>query len=355
IVDERASLAALRGPAALTRADWRRAKRLGFADGQLAYLWSAGEDEVRAARLACGVRATMKTVDTCAAEFDARTPYHYSTYEDTDEVRPGDRPKVLILGSGPNRIGQGVEFDYCCVQASFALHDAGFETVMVNCNPETVSTDYDTSDRLYFEPLTLEHVTDILEAEGRSGPVAGVIVSLGGQTPLKLAGLLPPELVLGTSPDSIDLAEDRERWNALCTRLDIPQPPGGTAASVEDALAVAGRVGYPALVRPSYVLGGRAMEIVNGDDDLRRAMAELAGAGSLGREGGLSASRPVLVDRFLEDAIEVDVDAVRDHTGEVVIGAVMEHVEEAGVHSGDSACVIPPPTLSPETVGRLEA
>jgi carbamoyl-phosphate synthase large subunit len=355
IVDGRRELEAAGSPAAMTKASWRRAKRLGFADAQMAYMWGVPEAEVRAARLAAGVRATMKTVDTCAAEFDARTPYHYSTYEDTDEVADGDRPKILILGSGPNRIGQGVEFDYCCVQASFALHDAGYDTVMVNCNPETVSTDYDTSDRLYFEPLTFEDVSNVIDVESAHGEVAGIVVSLGGQTPLKLAGLLPPELILGTSPDAIDLAEDRERWNALCARLDIPQPPGGTALDVEEALAVAARVGYPALVRPSYVLGGRAMQIVYNDDDLRRAMAELTSAGSLGREGGLSAQRPVLVDRFLEDATEVDVDAVRDRTGDIVIGAVMEHVEEAGVHSGDSACVIPPPTLDPATVAIIEA
>ncbi|MDQ1393817.1 MAG: carbamoyl-phosphate synthase large subunit [Acidimicrobiaceae bacterium] len=373
IVEARAWLAARGaqgGFSALTRSEWRRAKRLGFGDAQLAWLWHVPEVSVRAARLACGVAATFKTVDTCGAEFDARTPYHYSTYEDTDEVRPSDRPKVIILGSGPNRIGQGVEFDYCCVQASFALRDAGFETVMVNCNPETVSTDYDTSDRLYFEPLTWEDVTNVIEAEQRSGSVRGVIVSLGGQTPLKLAGRLAPELILGTSPDSIDLAEDRERWNDLCARLGIPQPAGGTAATFEAAAAIVegtggargaggiggtGGIGYPALVRPSYVLGGRAMEIVYDIDRLRSAMAELAGFGSLGREGGLSAERPVLVDRFLEDAIEVDVDAVRDATGRVVIGAVMEHVEEAGVHSGDSACVIPPPTLSSSTIGVIEA
>ena len=258
------------------------------------------------------------------------------------------------MGSGPNRIGQGVEFDYCCVQASFALHDAGFETVMINCNPETVSTDYDTSDRLYFEPVTWEDVSNVIEVEAATGTVAGVIVSLGGQTPLKLAGLLPAGLVLGTTPESIDLAEDRERWSALCSRVGIPQPPGGTAVTFEAARAIVARVGYPALVRPSYVLGGRAMEIVYDDEDLRRAMEELAGTGSLGREGGLSVERPVLVDRFLEDAIEVDVDAVRDATGEVAIGAVMEHVEEAGVHSGDSACVIPPPTLDAGTVALIE-
>ncbi len=365
VVEERARLAALGGPSALSRADWRRAKRLGFSDTQLAYLWSGGasgadaartvpEAEVRAARLARGVRATFKTVDTCAAEFEAHTPYHYSTYEDDDEVGPGRRPKIVILGSGPNRIGQGVEFDYCCVQASFALHDAGFETVMVNCNPETVSTDYDTSDRLYFEPVTWEDVSNVLDVESAHGDVRGVIVSLGGQTPLKLSGLLPRELILGTPPDAIDLAEDRERWNALCERLGIPQPDGGTAVTIDEALRIVERVGYPALIRPSYVLGGRAMEIVYGEEDLRRAMESLGAFGSLGREGGLSAERPVLVDRFLEDATEVDVDAVRDAAGEIVIGAVMEHVEEAGVHSGDSACVIPPPTLSAATVATIE-
>ena len=354
ITEERHHLAEV-GLAGMTRAAWRRAKRLGFADAQLAYLWSTAgapitELEVRAARLAAGVRPTFKTVDTCAAEFDADTPYHYSTYEDEDEVRPSDKPKIVILGSGPNRIGQGIEFDYCCVHASFALHDAGFETIMVNCNPETVSTDYDTSDRLFFEPLTYEDVMNVIEAEQ---PV-GVVVALGGQTPLKLAGLLPRELILGTSPDSIDLAEDRERWNALCAHLEIPQPAGGTAATIEAALAVVERVGYPVLMRPSYVLGGRAMEIVYDDEGLRVAMAALAGFGSLGKEGGLSAERPVLVDRFLEDATEVDVDAIRDATGEVLIGGVMEHVEEAGVHSGDSACVLPPPNLSAETIEVIE-
>ena len=353
ITEERAVLEAT-GLAAMTRAGWRRAKRLGFGDAQLAHLWGAVEDEVRAARLAAGVRATFKTVDTCGAEFDAETPYHYSTYEDEDEVRPSDRKKVLILGSGPNRIGQGIEFDYCCVHASFSLRDAGFETIMLNCNPETVSTDYDTSDRLYFEPLTYEDVMNVIEGEQASGELVGVIVSLGGQTPLKLSGLLPDGLVLGTSAASIDLAEDREGWNALCGQLGIPQPPGGTAVTYEAAKAIADEISYPVLVRPSYVLGGRAMEIVYDDAQLETAMAALAGFGSLGKEGGLSASRPVLVDRFLEDATEVDVDAIRDHTGEVVIGGVMEHVEEAGVHSGDSACAIPPYSLGPETIATIE-
>jgi carbamoyl-phosphate synthase large subunit len=354
ICQERARLELVGSSAAMHKRDWRRAKRLGFSDVQLGYLWGQNEVAVRAARTGCDVRATFKTVDTCAAEFAARTPYHYSTYEDTDEVAPSQKQKVVILGSGPNRIGQGVEFDYCCVQASFALHDAGFETVMVNCNPETVSTDYDTSDRLYFEPVTVEDVSNILDIESADGHLAGVIVALGGQTPLKLSNAIPPELVLGTSPSSIDLAEDRERWNGLCERLRIPQAAGGTATTLEEALGIAAKVGYPVLVRPSYVLGGRAMEIAYADEDVSRAMSAMTTSGSLGREGGLSAERPVLVDKFLEDAIEVDVDAVRDATGETLVGAVMEHVEEAGVHSGDSACVVPPPTLSAETVGTIE-
>ena len=349
ITEERQAIEAT--PMADTTArQWKRIKQLGFSDGQLAYLWSTSEADVRAARKAQGIEPTFKTVDTCGAEFAAETPYHYSTWEDDSEVRPSDRPKVMILGSGPNRIGQGIEFDYCCVHASFALADAGFETIMVNCNPETVSTDYDTSDRLYFEPLTLEDVTNIIDAE----EPMGIIVSLGGQTPLKLANGLPAELIAGTSPKSIDLAEDREEWNALCERIGIPQPPGNTATDTEGALAVIGDIGYPALVRPSYVLGGRAMEIVYDDDGLKAAMKQLAAFGTLGREGGLSAERPVLIDRFLEDAIEVDVDAIRDNSGEVIIGAVMEHVEEAGVHSGDSACVIPPAHLPAAIIETLE-
>ena len=329
----------------LDRRSMRRAKRLGFSDRQIADILGVGEDDVRSARLAVGVLPTYKTVDTCAAEFAADTPYHYSTWEDEDEVRQSDRTKVVILGSGPNRIGQGIEFDYCCVHASFALRDAGFETIMVNCNPETVSTDYDTSDRLYFEPLTREDVLNIIDAERP----AKVIVSLGGQTPLKLAGEIDLELIAGTSAASIDAAEDRELWNRLCDELGIPQPPGGTAVTLEEARKICEEVGFPVLVRPSYVLGGRAMQIIHDDDHLARAMAELSGAGSLGKEGGLSAERPVLIDRFLASAVEVDVDAIRDHTGEVLIGGVMEHVEEAGVHSGDSACAIPPQTL-PEWV-----
>ena len=355
IIEERYHLSALTS-ATMSVRDWRRAKRLGFADAQLAYLWSTTEDEVRAARLKAGVIPTYKAVDTCSAEFAAETPYHYSTYEDENEVRASSRPRVIILGSGPNRIGQGIEFDYCCVHASFALREAGYETVMVNCNPETVSTDYDTSDRLYFEPLTREDVMNVIEAESLASQIPPrVIVSLGGQTPLKLANLIPSELIAGTHPSSIDLAEDREKWSALCASLGIAQPPGGTALTYEEALVIAKQVGYPVLVRPSYVLGGRAMQIVHDDAHLQRAMQEIAAAGSLGREGGLSFERPVLIDRFLDDATEIDVDAIRDSVGEVLIGGVMEHVEEAGVHSGDSACAIPPPTLEPWVIEAVES
>jgi carbamoyl-phosphate synthase large subunit len=349
IVEERARLETL-GFSTMTKREWKRAKRLGFSDPQLGYLFGVDELDVRKARLDLGVKATFKTVDTCAAEFDAKTPYHYSTYEDTDEVQPSDGKKVIILGSGPNRIGQGIEFDYCCVHASFALRDAGYETIMINCNPETVSTDYDTSSRLYFEPLTREDVLNVIEAE----KPLGIVVSLGGQTPLKLAGLLPQHLIVGTSPASIDRAEDRELWNVLCNELHIPQPAGGTAVTVDEALAITDQIGFPVLVRPSYVLGGRGMRIVNDRDEVVAAMNELIGFGTLGKEGGLSAERPVLIDRFLEDATEVDVDALRDATGEVVIGGVMEHVEEAGVHSGDSACAIPPPTLQPWVIEVIE-
>ncbi|HTO00148.1 MAG TPA: carbamoyl-phosphate synthase large subunit, partial [Microthrixaceae bacterium] len=346
-------------PAALDTRTWKRAKQFGFGDAQLAYMWGTTEDAVRAARLEAGIEITYKTVDTCGAEFEASTPYHYGTYEDESEVAASAKDKVIILGSGPNRIGQGIELDYCCVHASFALGDAGFETIMVNCNPETVSTDYDTSDRLYFEPLSTEGVLNVIDAEKRSaeqggGRLIGVIVSLGGQTPLKLANLLPPELILGTPAVSIDLAEDRNHWGALCDRLGIAQPEGATATSLEEAIETTKRIGFPSLVRPSYVLGGRAMEIVYDENDLRRAWQAMTLSGSLGREGGLSSSRPVLIDRFLEDATEVDVDAIRDHTGEVIIGGIMEHVEEAGVHSGDSACVIPPVGLAPESIATIE-
>ncbi|MBS1847208.1 MAG: carbamoyl-phosphate synthase large subunit [Actinobacteria bacterium] len=359
ITDERAHIERV-GMAAMRRSDWRRAKRLGFSDAQLAYLWDVEEAAVRAARLEAGVVVTYKTVDTCGGEFAARTPYHYSTWEDSSEVAPDTRGKVIILGSGPNRIGQGIEFDYCCVHASFALHAAGFATVMINCNPETVSTDYDTSDRLYFEPVTLEDVLNVIDAEQAASPpgtpgVVGVIVALGGQTPLKLAGRLPEGLVLGTPPASIDAAEDREHWNAMCEKLGIPQPPGGTATNLDEARGVVERIGYPALVRPSYVLGGRAMEIVYDDEHLASAITELASFGAIGADGGIGPDRPVLVDRFLEDATEVDVDALRDSTGAFLVGGVMEHVEEAGVHSGDSACAIPPYSLSSETVAVIES
>jgi carbamoyl-phosphate synthase large subunit len=351
MITEEQALLAETGFTGMSRRAWRRAKRLGFSDAQLAHLWGVSEDHVRAARESAGVIPTYKTVDTCSAEFAAQTPYHYSTYEDETEVRPSGREKVVILGSGPNRIGQGIEFDYCCVHASFALREAGFETVMINCNPETVSTDYDTSDRLYFEPLTREDVLNVIAAERPHK----VIVSLGGQTPLKLSGEIPVELVAGTSAQSIDDAEDREKWNQLCHELNIPQPPGGTAVDLEQALAITDEIGFPVLVRPSYVLGGRAMQIVHDRNHLARAMDELTGFGSLGKEGGLSAERPVLIDRFLASATEVDVDAIRDHTGEVLIGGVMEHVEEAGVHSGDSACAIPPQTLPDWVVDVITA
>ena len=318
----------------------REAKRMGFSDAQLAYLWGRPEAEVREFRRAAGIRPTYKRVDTCAAEFEARTPYFYSTYEDESEAAPSDRPRVVILGSGPNRIGQGIEFDYCCVHASFALREAGYETVMVNCNPETVSTDYDTSDRLYFEPLTVEDVLEICAAEQ---PEA-VVVQLGGQTPLNLARRLESEGVpiAGTAPDRIDEAEDRERFSALCRRLGIAQPPHGMASGPDEALAAAERIGLPVLVRPSYVLGGRAMRLVYTKEELAGCLEELAEAGRASGRDAFSA--PVLIDRFLEAATEVDVDAVYDGR-ELLIGGVMEHVEEAGVHSGDSACFTPPLTI----------
>jgi carbamoyl-phosphate synthase large subunit len=340
--------------------EWRRFKQAGFSDPQIAVLTGRSTEDVSARRRAAGVHTTFKTVDTCAAEFDALTPYHYSTYEDESEVRPSPRDRVIILGSGPNRIGQGIEFDYCCVHAAMALRSMGYETVMVNCNPETVSTDYSTSDRLYFEPLTPEDVAEVIAAEQAAcegdAQVRGVIVSLGGQTPLKLAHSLDPTLVLGTPVAAIDLAEDREQWSAICSRLGLRQPPGDVALSLAQAKAIVKRIGYPLLVRPSYVLGGRAMEIVYDDAALERVMADLTSAsGSLAREGGVSQSRPILLDRFLEDAIEVDVDAVRDATGDIFIAGVMEHVEEAGVHSGDSACALPPQSLSAGVLERLHA
>ena len=337
--------------ASLTGPELSGAKRLGFGDPQLAYLTGAEEAEVRAARAVLGIGPVYKAVDTCAGEFEAYTPYFYGTTGDESEVPASSRPSVIILGSGPNRIGQGIEFDYCCVHASYALRAAGFDTVMVNSNPETVSTDYDTSSRLYLEPLTAEHVLDVIEAERGRTEVAGVILSFGGQTPLKLARQLPRELILGTSPESIDRAEDRYRWSEVCNSLGIAQPPGGTATGLSEATEIAARVGYPVLIRPSYVLGGRAMEIVYSDSELAKAFARL---GQLSDEGSISSDRPVLIDRFLEGAIEVDVDAVRDAAGEFLLGAIMEHVEAAGVHSGDSACTIPPVTLSPAVQGEIE-
>ena len=322
----------------------RDAKSNGFSDRQIAALRDdvADENAVRARRHELGVRPVYKTVDTCAAEFEAKTPYHYSTYEldpaATSEIAPQtERPKVLILGSGPNRIGQGIEFDYSCVHAALTLSEAGYETVMVNCNPETVSTDYDTADRLYFEPLTFEDVLEVYHAESQSGTVAGVIVQLGGQTPLGLADRLEAAGVpiVGTSPAAIDLAEDRGEFGKVLTAAGLPAPAFGTATSFEEARDTAARIGYPVLVRPSYVLGGRGMEIVYDEASL---------ADYISRATELTPDHPVLVDRFLEDAVEIDVDALCDGT-EVYIGGVMEHIEEAGIHSGDSACALPPITL----------
>jgi carbamoyl-phosphate synthase large subunit len=337
---------------------WRRYKQWGFSDVQIAQFTDTTSEHVATLRRAKGVVTTFKTVDTCAAEFEASTPYHYSTYEDTSEVEPSSRDRVIILGSGPNRIGQGIEFDYCCVHASMALRDMGYETVMINCNPETVSTDYSTSDRLYFEPLTPEDVAEVIAAEQAAcvdgARLVGVIVALGGQTPLKLSHSLDPALVLGTPVSSIDAAEDRERWSQICHSLGLRQPPGDVALTLDEARLIARRVGYPVLVRPSYVLGGRAMEIVYDDASLERVMNDLTSLhGSLAREGGVSQSRPILVDSFLEDAIEVDVDAVRDSAGDVFVAGVMEHVEEAGVHSGDSACALPPQSLSEPVLATL--
>jgi carbamoyl-phosphate synthase large subunit len=320
----------------------RQAKQMGFADRRIAELCGKTEAEVRAARLRAGITATFKMVDTCAAEFVAHTPYLYSTYEEEDEAPPTPREKVVILGSGPNRIGQGIEFDYACVHAAFALKEAGVEAIMVNCNPETVSTDYDTSDRLYFEPLTFEDVMNIVERERPRG----VIVQFGGQTPLKL--VVPLEKagvpILGTPPDAIDRAEDRKRFSALLSDLGLQQAPGETARSYEEAERIAESIGYPVLVRPSYVLGGRAMQIIWDREDLRRYMSEAV---------RVSDEHPVLVDKFLEDAVEVDVDAIAD-AERVVVGGVMEHIEKAGIHSGDSACALPPYSLGDDQIERIK-
>ncbi len=323
----------------------RWAKRHGFSDRQVAELRGLSEDVVRGLRHALDVRPVFKTVDTCAAEFAARTPYHYSSYDTESEVAPRERPAVIILGSGPNRIGQGIEFDYSCVHAAMALHDAGYETVMVNCNPETVSTDYDTSDRLYFEPLTLEDVLEVVHAERAAGPVAGVIVQLGGQTPLGLATHLQAAGVpiVGTSPAAIHLAEDRGSFGRVLHAAGLPAPRHGTASSFAEAQQIAARIGYPVLVRPSYVLGGRGMEIVYDDTSLQSYIVRATDA---------SPEHPVLVDQFLDDAVEIDVDALYDGS-ELYLAGVMEHIEEAGIHSGDSACALPPSTLGAEEVDRV--
>ncbi|MDN5568988.1 MAG: carbamoyl-phosphate synthase large subunit, partial [Paracoccus sp. (in: a-proteobacteria)] len=330
----------------------RQLKMMGFTDARLAHLTGQDEDAVRRARRALDIRPVFKRIDTCAAEFEAQTPYMYSTYEapamgDVEcESRPTDAKKVVILGGGPNRIGQGIEFDYCCCHACYALTDAGYETIMVNCNPETVSTDYDTSDRLYFEPLTFEHVLEILHTEQQNGTLHGVIVQFGGQTPLKLANALEAEgiPILGTTPDAIDLAEDRERFQDLLNRLGLRQPINGIASSSDQAIAIANDIGFPLVIRPSYVLGGRGMEIVRDMDHLKRYITEAV---------KVSGKNPVLLDSYLSGAIEVDVDALSD--GENVhVAGIMEHIEEAGVHSGDSACSLPPHTLTPETIEEIK-
>jgi carbamoyl-phosphate synthase large subunit len=323
----------------------REAKRMGISDERLALCLKTSAANIRQLRERHGVKPVYKLVDTCAAEFESYTPYLYSTYEEEDEAPPTDKKKIMILGSGPNRIGQGIEFDYCCCHAAFALREDGYETIMVNCNPETVSTDYDTSDRLYFEPLTFEDVMGVYEHEAQSGAPIGVIVQFGGQTPLNLALPLTAAgvTVIGTSPESIDLAEDRKRFGKLLDELNIPQPPGAIATSVEEALAGARRVEYPVLVRPSYVLGGRAMVIAYNDESIIRYMKEAV---------EYSQERPVLIDRFLESAIEVDVDALSDGE-DVVIGGIMQHIEEAGIHSGDSSCVLPTVSLSEAVLTTL--
>ena len=323
----------------------RQAKRHGFSDAQLAAMRHLPVDVVRGVRWALGVRPVFKTVDTCAAEFAARTPYHYSSYDEETEVVPREKPAVLILGSGPNRIGQGIEFDYSCVHASMALSAAGYETIMVNCNPETVSTDYDTSDRLYFEPLTLEDVLEVVHAERQAGPIAGVIVQLGGQTPLGLAQALKDAGVpiVGTSPEAIHLAEERGAFGRVLDEASLPAPKHGMASTFDEARHIATEIGYPVLVRPSYVLGGRGMEIVYDEESL---------AGYIRRSTQISPEHPVLVDRFLDDAVEIDVDALYDGT-DLYLGGIMEHIEEAGVHSGDSACALPPITLGEEVVDKI--
>ena len=331
----------LQGVDSLDAARMRQLKRKGFSDRRLAILSNTSEQVVREKRWSQGIRPVYKRVDTCAAEFSTSTAYLYSTYEEECEAQPGDREKIMVLGGGPNRIGQGIEFDYCCVHAAYAMREDGYETIMVNCNPETVSTDYDTSDRLYFEPLTLE---DVLEIIGKENP-KGIIVQYGGQTPLNLAADLEAAgaPIIGTTPDSIDLAEDRERFQQMVEKLKLKQPPNRTATEPEQAVKLAEEIGYPLVVRPSYVLGGRAMEIVYHEGDLRRYMREAV---------SVSNDSPVLLDRFLDDAIEVDIDAICDGK-DVLIGGILEHIEQAGVHSGDSACSLPPYTLSTSIQDRM--
>ena len=321
---------------------WKQVKEYGFSDVQLAYIFGSHEETVRKARLEKGIEPVYKLVDTCAAEFEAYTPYYYSTYDQENEIRSSEKRKVVILGAGPNRIGQGIEFDYCCVQASFALREMGIESIMVNSNPETVSTDYDTSDRLYFEPLTREDVLNIIEQERPEG----VIVQFGGQTPLNISVALAKAgvKILGTTPDSIDRAEDRDRFQEMLRKLGILQPDNGVATNAEEAIAVAERIGYPVMVRPSFVLGGRAMEIVYDRSDLEYYIKTAV---------DVSPGKPVLIDRFLEDATEIDVDAISDGK-RTIIGGIMEHIEEAGIHSGDSACVLPPITLEPEVIEQIK-
>ena len=343
IINQRADF--LAQPGELSAEVIRSAKSLGFSDLQIAQLRTLTEDDVRRIRNQLEIHPVYKTVDTCAAEFEAFTPYHYSSYEDETEVKPRTRPAVIILGSGPNRIGQGIEFDYSCVHASFVLKASDYETIMINCNPETVSTDYDTSDRLYFEPLTLEDVLEIIHAETLAGPVLGVITQLGGQTPLGLAAGLKEAgvRILGTSPEAIHLAEDRGAFGEILKTIDLHAPEYGMAATEQEALTIAQRIGYPVLVRPSFVLGGRGMEIVYDDDSL---------AGFISRATDITPDHPVLVDRFLDSAIEIDVDALFDGT-ELFLGGVMEHIEEAGIHSGDSACVLPSMSLDLKEIAKI--
>ena len=344
----------------------RALKAMGFSDARLASLLKQGgrdmsEADVRARRHALDVRPVFKRIDTCAAEFASPTAYMYSTYETgltgvpQSEAQPSDRNKVVILGGGPNRIGQGIEFDYCCCHACFALTKAGFETIMVNCNPETVSTDYDTSDRLYFEPLTAEDVLELIDAEKAGGSLKGVIVQFGGQTPLKLAAALEEAGVpiLGTSPDAIDLAEDRDRFKALIDKLGLKQPNSGIARSPGEARAVADGVGYPVVIRPSFVLGGRAMEILHDSAEIDRYIARLSATLDRPSELVVSDRRPLLIDSYLTDAVEVDVDVLSDGS-DVFIAGIMEHIEEAGIHSGDSACALPPHSLSQDIIAELE-